>query len=286
VKQGKHERYVFKPSGDLPSKLTYCGADEEDMLGYMKYVRKHFGQDIDNFILQQFIPGKVLSTEIFVGPNGFVYPFNHTIEVKKFMNGDIGPSTGCAGNIVWRCEDDEICSALKRCEKSLVENGCIVNDNGLYGLEWTPRFGLDAVCTWLQLLEQDLSSVFEGIYSGTISEYDLSEQIAGGVRISIPPYPLEKKKVSDLKNEGIPIRGLGLNDQSAYFYEVQKVNGKLEHSAGTGVIACVSCTGNDSETALNRAYNIIEDCSVPDLQYRSDLTDVLPKMYEETTEIL
>jgi hypothetical protein len=49
----------------------------------------------------------------------------------------------------------------------------------------------------------------------------------------------------------------------------------LVHSGGTGVIACVH------HRDIKRCYHILDEISVPDKQYRTDLDKVLPKMRKE-----
>ena len=106
------EKYVFKPNGSLPCKLTYCAEDKDDLVSYLRFVQRYFTSKIEDFVLQSFIGGPIVSTEFWVGPNGFIYPPNHTVEVKKFLNDNLGPSTGCQGNLVWVAEDDEVVELL------------------------------------------------------------------------------------------------------------------------------------------------------------------------------
>lgn len=293
IKLNKKKRFVFKPSGDLPSKLTYSCSDSEDLIMYMKYVQSYFGSKIKDFVLQEFVEGQVLSTEFFVGPNGFFGPVNQTIEVKKFMNDDLGPSTGCAGNIVWfGDENDPTTKAIRKIESSLIKEryigaidlNCIINDEGIYGLEWTPRFGLDAFPTFLQLLRQDAGQFISDCVDGETDYSVARDAFAGGIRITIPPYPIEQDNIRELANKGIPIRGL--DEDHSFMYEVMKDGENLVHSDGTGVIAVVSDWGSSIKECLQVPRKILEDCKIPDKQFRTDLGEVLPKMYSEVKEMI
>jgi phosphoribosylamine--glycine ligase len=298
VKSNKKIRFVFKPSGkNLPCKLTYAGQDYEDLITYMKFVERSFSKEIDEFILQEFIEGSIVSSEYWVGKNGFIEPINHTIEVKKFMNDDIGPSTGCSGNIVWQGNDDSnLAVALGRVEEDLVKEhyvgpidiNCIINDEGIFGLEWTPRFGLDAMPTLLTLVEDDIGRVISNAVNGQDNEMNLLQCFSGGARVSIPPYPIEPDDVKALQkiypNENVPI--LGLEEDNSYFYEVMKQDDMLVHSSGTGVIACVSDIGESPEECYDSVYKILENCKIPDVQYRTDLGKVLTRMYDDIKEVM
>src|ERR1035441_9212790 len=248
VKTNKKTKFVFKPSGkNIPCKLTYSSADMEDMISYMTFVEKNFGQEIEDFVLQEFLEGAIISSEYWVGKNGFIYgSFNNTIEVKKFMNDNLGPSTGCSGNIVWAGDEDDsiIAEMLRRVEQDLINEdyigpidlNAIVNEEGIYGLEWTPRFGLDAICSLMQLIRGSIGKIISDSFSDIFeSEMNLLSCFSGGARLSIPPYPIEPVGKSGLRdtqknspNMGIPIRGLEKYEDNCYFYEIMKKDDQIE----------------------------------------------------------
>ena len=225
----------------------------------------------------------------------FIRPANHTIEVKGFMNNNKGPATGCSGNILWI--DEERCriveNGVARVEEAIVQAGhvgpidlnAVVNDEGVWGLEWTPRFGYDATPTQMFLFKNDIGKFFYDIARGPLT-YDMpmSDKIAAGVRFSIPPYPTDPKKVAEVQkirpNLGTPIRGLTeKNAGSIYFYEIMEVDGALQHSDGFGLIGCAMGVGDDVWSAFDRPYDVLSELKIPELQYRTDLRDVIGDMY-------
>lgn len=291
------DTYVFKPNGkDLPCKLTYCACDNEDLISYLRFVQRHFSAEIDDFVLQTFVEGPIISTEFWVGPDGFIRPANHTVETKKFLNDDLGPSTGCQGNLVWLAEDDQVTDLLEKLEDDLVKENyvgpldlnAILSEKGVRGLEWTPRFGLDAMPTLLALLDSDVGGLISDIVNGQTKKMQIYDAIAGGIRITIPPYPIEpnsiKKILKEAPNIGVPIRDL--DEDHTYFYEVMLQDGELVHSPGTGSIGVVVDVGKDPAECLEQPLEILEACRIPDKQYRTDLPDVLAKMCEEACEAL
>lgn len=296
--QNGKEKYVFKPNGeDLPCKLTYCATDNDDLISYLSFVQRHFTHKIEDFVLQTFVEGPIVSTEFWVGPSGFIRPGNHTVEVKKALNDDLGPSTGCQGNLVWMADDDEIINLLEGLEEDLIKEGyigpldlnAILSEKGPRGLEWTPRFGLDAMPTLLHLIDGDVGQLISDIVNEQTDEMELYDSIAGGVRITIPPYPIEptkdvKKVLSEAPNIGVPIRDL--DEESTYFYEVMMQDGELVHSNGTGVIGVVIDCSEDPQDVLNHPYEVLEECRIPDKQYRTDLSEKLAGMADEACEAL
>lgn len=297
IKDNLDKRLVFKPNGSMPCKLTYVSDDSEQLLEYLRFVEERFSKDIDSFILQDFVEGCVVSSEFFCSYGELLWPPNHTVEVKKSMNDDLGPSTGCSGNITWNCSSniigEGIWQAADMIKKELytgqIDLNAVVNETGVYGLEWTPRFGYDATPTYLTLLDMELGKFFSDCSRGQIKNLiSTNNNYAGAVRLSIPPYPMEVKGHIDTEkispNMGIPIQNWEDNQRSIYFYEVMRQNDVLVHSGGTGVICLGIGHGDESKNVLDEPYKILEDIKIPDKQYRTDLREVLDKMVKDVEE--
>lgn len=297
VRENADKKLVFKPNGSMPTKLTYISEDAYQLVEYLKFIEARFRKDIKSFILQDFIEGSVISSEFFCSNGEFLWPPNHTVEVKKSMNGELGPSTGCSGNITWNCTSEIISDGVYRIAKIVKENkytgqidlNSVVNKHGVYGLEWTPRMGYDATPTYLTLVNKDLGKFFSDCCRGqsVASNISDSNDYAVSIRLSIPPYPMETdidtEKISP--NKGIPIQNWEDCQDNLYFYEVMlNDEERLVHSGGTGVICLVINTGEDIDSCMTKIYDTLEDIKIPDKQYRTDLDKVLPEMVEEVKE--
>lgn len=288
------ERLVFKPNGNMPCKLTYVSEDSAQLIEYLKFAEERFGKDIKSFILQEFIEGSVVSSEFFCSNGELLWPPNHTVEVKKSMNDDLGPSTGCSGNITWNCTSDIIERGIYLAKDMIkkekytgqIDLNAVVNEQGVYGLEWTPRMGYDATPTYLTLIEGELGKFFSDITRGQMREVSKDDRYAGAVRMSIPPYPMEVKSGVDTEkvspNEGIPIQNWEHSEGNLYFYEVMMKDDKLVHSGGTGVICLEICQSDSPESSIS--MDKLEEIKVPDKQYRTDLKKVLGKMVKEVEQ--
>lgn len=298
------KRWAFKPSGkSLPCFLTYCSNDAEDLLCWVKYVEKNYGKDIESFVLQEFVEGVCVSSEAWCDGFRFVRPFNHTVEVKASMNSNLGPSTGCSGNLVWLEHDDScriIQEGIARIERAIVDAGhvgpvdanCVVNEKGCYFLEWTCRFGFSALPTFSKMIVGGVGKLFSDVARGQGGALQLEDKFGSAVKLSIPPYPVEPEKQKDAQkvtpNIGIPIRGIPEGtEKNFYFYEIeldQDDPDLLVHSAGTGVIADVIGLDDDPAEAFEKPYEILEQLIIPNKQYRTDLDSVLSEMYEQVKE--
>ena len=290
------QKWVFKPyGGDEPSAMTYVSEDAEDLIGYIKYLESLKETVWDNVVLQEFVEGVSISTEGWSDGEKFVPPFNHTLENKKFMNDDKGPATGCSGNIVWiepyecRIIREGLSKLRPRNHVGPLDLNVIANEEGVWGLEWTPRFGYDSLGAYIHLMGGEISKVISDFARGQApDELDVIDSaIAAGVRLSVPPYPSEPVKDKPLlQTSGLPINGIPPDRmKNMYFYEVKVgKDGKLTHSEGIGNLAAVSHIGDDVDDAFNKVYKITDMVKVPDLQYRTDLGEVIGHALDKVSD--
>jgi len=289
-KNGK--RYVFKPNGgqDQDAATTYVSKNAEDLLEYFDKLSS-LSKGV-KFILQEFIPGTECSVEGWFNGSDF-YCLNATIEDKKFMSGNIGPNTGCAGNLVFTINSTSRIyqKGLENCKQVLREAGyvgmidlnSIITEGGeLYGLEWTPRVGYDASATLVSMYGGDYGDLLYRTASGRIPEESWKAEFGTSIRISIPPYPTEMRMP---KMQGIPIKGIDINDieqiQRTYLYDCKIDKGKLVTAGINGLIACPVATGTCVTDAFMNLEAKVKKLQIPDMQYRDDLQKSLQKRYFE-----
>lgn len=291
---GESERLVFKPGGALSGVVpSYVSTDSEDLLRMLEFYRNKVGSVEPEFELQEFKDGIAISTEGWFNGDGFVGAFNHTIERKQLMVGDLGPSGGCTGNLVWIVDedDDPLVGLLRKLTPFLSEHkyigpidlNAVVSEEGIYGLEFTPRFGFDAFPTYLHgLFEENFGNFVSETARG--NEPDIRFQngrFAAGVRISIPPWPNEDYHAAS----GIPIRGLRPNDLF-YPFDIQLREKELSSSGGYGVIGVMTGVGNSIDESFEDAYKQIRHLEIPNMQYRTDLAEVCKKDYRKVGSLL
>lgn len=278
-KTGK--RYVFKPNGNLETDLTYVSSSADDMLRMLPYLESKCPEDVE-FELQEFIDGVEMSTEAWFNGENFVHPINSTIEKKKFMAGGIGPNTGCMGNVMWHWPED-ISQLLYRMlfekmEPTLQEAGyvgpldinAIWTKQGPYGLEFTARFGYDAIQAFSTTIEDQFSSFLYNFVHRRepISIPGNTDLYGASVRVSIPPFP-NKGDVPQ-----VPIGGnVGTDRGSIFLSDVYKADSGLFCSGYDGYVLSVARSSKMVSRALQSVYRIIDKLEIPQKQYRIDIEE-------------
>ena len=299
--EGKHyakgeDQLVFKPSGELakdPTCGSYCALDPEDMVEMLDYYQGVTTKPPE-FELQHFIEdGVALSTEGWFNGEDWLWPFNHTSERKQMMNENLGPSMGCSGNVVWPCDrlNQVIDNGLGRVTDVLrrenyigpIDLNTVVTPNGdVWALEFTPRFGYDAMPALLQLYGGDNGNIGPLIASLARGERPRDMVFKGGfgagLHISIPPYPSDEFHHLG----GVPIRGFAKGDlHSLYFFDVMLDDkSRLVSAPDVGAGFVTTGWGMSIQEAFSMPYSLAKRAKVPEKQYRTDMAVEMQKDYD------
>jgi len=273
---------VYKPFGNLDTGKTYlCETVELAEWALDTY------PSVCELIAQRLIPkeGSVeVSTEGWWNGREFIYPFNHTFEEKRHMVGDVGKMTGCMGNLVVCCDhpDKLVQATLLKFEPVLKKSGyrgpvdvnCIVTKEQVFGLEFTCRFGYDAIEALMQGLREPIANLLFETAIGSKKTMDVSKDYLMAVRVTRDPYPAAAPK--DLAPEdldrGMPIVGLTAKDMNhAYLCDVYLDGETLRYAAGDGVILKATSFGDTIKKARDRVYRVVRNIKGIDIQYRTDI---------------
>jgi phosphoribosylamine--glycine ligase len=285
-KSGK--RYVYKPDGgqEQDTATTYVADDADDMSMYLDKVNAITKGA--PFILQEFITGTEVSVEGWFNGEDF-YLLNCTLEEKKFMNKGKGPNTGCAGNLIFNFGSAEPAvykHGLKKMRKYLssigytgmIDLNTIATPQGLYGLEWTPRFGYDASAALLQLYAGDFGEMLQRIATGQVPEQSWRAEFCAGVRLSIPPYPSE---IRGYHPDGVPIQGIEPEDFLATFmYDLELKKDEMVTAGHSGFICTPMGKGNTIAEAFDECDARIKRIKLPNAQIRTDIEESTRKRYQ------
>jgi len=269
---------VIKPLGNAPTGLTLVSSDDKNrtLISYLQTM----GDKLTPCLVQEVIKGVELSTEGWFNGEEWVLPFNHTFEKKRFMEGDKGPNTGCMGNLVWPTEGDKLINETLLPLKPLLKKmdyigpldvNCIITEKEAYFLEFTSRFGYDAIQAWSELLKEPIFEFLYWITIGQAKEVPHSNEQAIAVRLSLPPWPNFEgtEKLKGIQFLDIPEEA----ERHVWLSDVQKdKEGTLVCSGVDGVLGCVTARGTSVRECQRRVYRTIKNIIIhPDVQYRSDI---------------
>ncbi len=273
------ENVVLKPSGNIDTAKTFICKDEESV----DYALEQYDKE-QAIIIQEFVEGVEVSTEGWFNGRDWITPFNHTFEEKKFLVGDLGPNTGCMGNVVMATKGNKITEAtLGRLTTILRKAGivgpidvnCIINESGIYVIEPTCRFGYDAVEALIEGLQESTADLLFETALGTKKEMKITKDYMIAVRLSIPPWPLADTNGA---KPGKPVLGVNQHNLPHLFLTDVHFDDKMYlASMGDGVVLKATARGRTVREAQRRVYRTLENLQVQDKQYRIDIGDRVDK---------
>lgn len=289
------KRFVFKPIGEMDDKsTTYVSRSAEDLLHYFDVLFR--SAKISKFVLQEYVSGTEVSTQAYINESGH-YALNHTCECKKLMNGEVGPNTGCSGSLAWLAEDDVLFEkGLKKAIGPLQELGyvgpidlnTIVNTEGVWGLEFCPRFGYDSDALLMRLVGGNWGDFLYAVATDRRpAEIIQRHTFCASVRLSVPPYPAEGLPEKFYK-AGIPIECLTEKNFDRFFcYDVRRRvedADDLETAGICGWIGSPLAVGETPGAAFQSAYSMLKEVRVPNGQYRTDVGENAFRRYHALEE--
>lgn len=279
-------RWVAKVNGGHISSLCYVGEnhDQSDLIGILHHYEKH-GVNVVN--LQQRVDGIEIGVARYFNGQDWVGPIEMNVEHKTLMPGDIGPKTAEMGTLMWYDTNEEnrlFQETLARTKEYLanidfrgdVDINCIVNEEGVWPLEFTARFGNPSTALQIELHESPWHEFLGAIADG--KDYDLKCKSGYGVTVTVavPPYPYYVEVSSAETSKGLPVdflEPITLADWKHYGFEevAQDEEGNLFISSDRGCVAHVSGHGANIEEAQAEAYKRVRNIIVPKGFYRTDI---------------
>lgn len=289
-------RYVIKPSGEAQNekRLLFVGEEEDgkDVIQVLGDYKRAWSAKIKEFQLQRRIVGVEVAVGAFFNGKEFVLPINVNFEHKKLFPGDIGPPTGEMGTSMFWSEPNRIFNAtLKKMEAKLAEEkytgyidvNCIVNNNGIYPLEFTARFGYPTIIIQQEGLLTPIGEVLRGMADGTLSRVRAKSGFQIGVRIVVPPFPYRDMETLESTSKDAVILFKTPNREGYHIEDVRMADGEWLVAGTSGVVLLVCGTGPTMKQAQRMAYNRVKNVMIPHMYYREDIGD---RWFEEDSDRL
>ena len=272
-------RYVLKSNG--PDAASFvgrhkAGADVQAVLAARGKIAA------SSFVLMDFVEGLEMGVGAYFNGEDFLQPACLDWEHKRFFPGDLGELTGEMGTVVTYSRSKRFFErTLAKMAPLLRANGycgyinlnTIVNEEGIWPLEFTCRFGYPGYAILDPLQKTSWVDLFRAMLTRSTLKFDTEPGFAVGVVITTPPFPYYRDTVP--VPVGLPVLFDG--DLSAkerrhvHYGEVALQNGVLVTSGASGYTLVVTGTGETIEAARGAANALADKVVVANARYRRDI---------------
>jgi len=278
-------RYVLKYSGHgFASTRNYVGelADGTDLLAVLRSHASRWSYDQrPHFILMDHVSGVEVGVGAFFNGRAFLHPPNFDWEHKRFFDGDLGELTGEMGTLAtYRGAERFFEATLGKMASVLRESGycgyinlnTIVNEEGIWPLEFTCRFGYPGFAILDALHAERWDEILSKLVSGKDTSLRTHDGFAICVVLTVPTFPY--RHGYEL-SKGAPILFRGelsaAELDQLHYAEVAMEEGQLVTSGSIGYIMVATGLGSTVEQARESAYALCEKVVIPNLRYRRDI---------------
>ncbi|MBV8848973.1 MAG: hypothetical protein JOZ16_05250 [Methylobacteriaceae bacterium] len=279
-------RYVLKFNGHgFASADNYVGRMEDgrDVKAVIAARFKQFDGTDASYVLMQHMSGIEMGVGAYFDGGKFLTPACLDWEHKRFFPGDLGELTGEMGTVVTYSGTSAFFDrTLRRMEPLLRQNGycgyinlnTIVNENGIWPLEFTCRFGCPGYAILEPLQEMQWADLFKMMVTRSGTEFETRPGYCVGVVLTTRPFPYNRKRVPS-EPAGLPILFEGEIDESnrrhLHFAEVGRRDGELVTAGMHGWTMIVTGVGTSIGAARERAYELADRIVIPNARYRRDI---------------
>jgi len=279
-------RYVIKPSGEAQNvkRRLFVGEEDDgqDVIRMLEAYKKAFSDEIKIFQLQRRVTGVEVAVGAFFNGKNFIYPINVNFEHKKLFPGNLGPPTGEMGTSPNRIFNQ----TLLKMEPKLAEEGyvgyidvnCIVNNNGIYPLEFTSRFGYPTISIQQEGMITPIGQFFWDLANGNDPKLKVKSGFQIGVRIVVPPFPFDDEATFESFSKNAAIVFKKPAQDEVHIEDVKQVNGQWLVAGTSGVVLIVVGLGQTMKQAQAQVYSRIKNILIPNMYYRTDIGD---RWYED-----
>lgn len=281
-------KYVFKPSGNNQSGdkrliLISQREDGSDLMEFLTQNRKVLEKKNPKFVLQRFIDGVEIAVGAFFNGEDFIYPINVNFEHKHLFAKNLGPMTGEMGTLMfWSRPNKLFRLTLAKMKNDLKKSGyigyidlnCIVNEDGIFPLEFTSRFGYPTIQIQLSGITDKAGYWLFKLAKGNKFRLSTKKGFQVGVVVATPPLLSEgddEKIVKIFRDISITFKNEKVS-KNIHIGDIKKDKDGIWRVAGSsGWCLVVTGTGQTVSMARMNVYREIKNIKIPSMFYRNDI---------------
>lgn len=282
-------RYVLKFNGqDFYASDNYVGRMEDgrDVRSVLAAKLRDYSGEPATFILMEHLAGIEMGVGAYFDGERFLRPACIDWEHKRFFAGEMGELTGEMGTVATYEQSDRFFDlTLAKLERRLRDGGylgyinlnTIVNEAGIWPLEFTCRFGYPGYATLDPIQETSWAELFSTMVTRSGTPFRTRPGFSVALVLTTPPLPYTRQQVS--APVGLPVFLDNAIDaegvRNLHYGEVGMEGGQLVTSGLYGWTMVVTGVGPTIAAAKAKAYGLAEKVYVPNLRYRLDIGDKL-----------
>ena len=279
-------RYVLKFNGpNFSSYDNYVGrlSDGADVRTLLR-TKYLFDEQLEglSFVLMEHVDGVEMGVGAYFNGEKFIGEACLDWEHKRFFPGNLGELTGEMGTIATFDRSKKFFErTLKRMTPMLAAGGycgyinlnTIVNERGIWPLEFTCRFGYPGFAVLGPLQQTPWSELFRAMIDRE-GNASMRPGFCAAIVLTTPPFPYDRESVEEA-TIGLPVMfdgGLGKQDQDRLYYgEVGMVNGQLVTSGMYGWSMVATAVADSIDEARRHAGELADRIIIPNVRYRRDI---------------
>lgn len=282
-------RYVLKFSGpNFASSDNYIGLspDGHDVRAMLRRKLRNIDRGSASFILMDFIEGVEMGIGAYFDGERFLKPACLDWEHKRFFAGDMGELTGEMGTVATYDRSARFFDlTLGRLEHvfrgrghvGYVNLNTIVNDAGIWPLEFTCRFGYPGFAVLTPLQRTPWSALFRMMLRRSQPAFETRPGFCTGIVLTTPPFPYSRKQIAE--PIGLPVLLDGaisdVDRAHLHFGEIGMDDGELVTSGLYGWSMVVTGVADTIAEARMLAYDRANRVRIPNVRYRLDIGERL-----------
>jgi phosphoribosylamine--glycine ligase len=278
-------RYVLKFNGpDLGASDNYVGRlpDGSDVQAMVEAKFHQTKAERMSFVLMDHVQGVEMGVGAYFDGANFLSPPCLDWEHKRFFPGDLGELTGEMGTVVTfertttffektLAQMAPLLRAHTYC--GYINLNTIVNERGIWPLEFTCRFGYPGYAVLEPLQITSWATLFKAMATRSALRLETRPGFCVGVVMTTRPFPYVRTFVPE--PIGLPVMFEGaLSDEdrrNLHFCEMSFDNGQLVTAGYHGWTMVVTGAGETVAHAQSQAYRLAGRVLVPNLRYRNDI---------------
>lgn len=272
-------RCVFKRSASGGDTFAGIEPDGRDVAAFLQWVTLEVDE---RFVLMDYVEGIETGVGAYFNGERFLRPACIDWEHKRFFAGDLGELTGEMGTVATFDGSDALFDATLASLEPILRDGghvgwvnlnTIINEDGIWPLEFTCRFGYPGFAVLEPLQGLGWGELFQSMIRRDTARFPAAHGYSVCIVLSTPPFPYSRTEFD--APTGLPVVAKDVEPEHIHWGEVGRSDGEIVTAGLYGWTAVVTGTGTTISEAKAAAYARAAHVRTPNLRYRIDIADKL-----------